>query len=136
MFRACGESNYALAVLLLALTQAWVSFRNPPTHPALPYARLCQDRRQFLCTFVGRLQTGSPDQIGLRTVGLRTLGRGHACHAPPKHCIYPQGHALSCLFTFRGGSMCLLLQAHPGSSATFSNPGKKNCGRFGRALFF
>ena len=34
--------------------------------------------------------------------------------------------------------MRLLFQAHqcPGSSATFSNPGKKNCGRFGRALLF
>ena len=34
--------------------------------------------------------------------------------------------------------MRLLFQAHqcPGSSATFSNPGKKNCGRFGLALFF
>ena len=34
--------------------------------------------------------------------------------------------------------MRLLFQAHqcPGNSATFSNPGKKNCGRFGRALFF
>ena len=32
-----------------------------------------------------------------------------------------------------GRSLHLLLQAHPcpGSSATFSNPGKKNCGRFG-----
>ena len=33
---------------------------------------------------------------------------------------------------FHGGSTHLLLQAHPcpGSSATFSNPGKKSCGRF------
>ena len=40
--------------------------------------------------------------------------------------------------SYSRGSTHLLFQAHqcPGSSATFSNPGKKNCGRFGLALFF
>ena len=58
--------------------------------------------------------------------------------APRKHCICRQGHALSCLFKFQGGQRASCFQAHqcPGSSATFSNPGKKNCGRFGLALFF
>ena len=80
--------------------------------------------------------------------GLCTLlvGRGHACH-PCTHCMHLQGRVLPCSFTGGQRTSCsrrtrgsthLLLQAHPcpGSSATFSNPGKKNCGRFGLALFF
>ena len=79
----------------------------------------------------------SPDLLVSGPLGVGT----HA--APRKHCICMQGHALCCLVKILGGqrasgSTRLLFQAHqcPGSSATFSNPGKKNCGRFGRVLFF
>ena len=83
-------------------------FLNPPTHPALPYALCKIGSRLSALSWVASgpfgLRTRSPDQLRSPDLdfGLRTLERGtHA--APPKHCIYKQGHALSCLFTFWGG---------------------------------
>ena len=70
----------------------------------------------------------------------RPRSAGWAWARMPRHartaCICKDTHCLA--LGFHGGSTHLLLQAHPcpGSSATFSNPGKKNCGRFGLALFF
>ena len=70
----------------------------------------------------------------------RPRSAGRAWARLPRHartaCICKDTHCLA--FKFHGGSTHLLLQAHPcpGSSATFSNPGKKSCGRFGLALFF
>ena len=135
MFRACCESTCAVAVLLLALT-----------HP--PYSVFYKaPKRGCKCTSVHGLRTNglrttwspdrswSPDHAGLgraaacpfltASSGL-LVGRGHACHMHALH-TFPR-HALSCLEVFRGATH-LLLQARPcpGSSATFSNPGKKNC---------
>ena len=70
----------------------------------------------------------------------RPRSAGWAWARMPRHartaCVCKDTHCLA--LEFHGGSTHLLLQAHPcpGSSATFSNPGKKNCGRFGLALFF
>ena len=70
----------------------------------------------------------------------RPRSAGWAWARMPRHArtayICKDTHCLA--LGFHGGSTHLLLQAHPcpGSSATFSNPGKKNCGRFGLALFF
>ena len=64
--------------------------------------------------------------------GLRTLGRGHACRAPPALHVHARTRIVL-PFHISGGQSASCSRR---TSATFSNPGKKNCGRFGRALFF
>ena len=93
----------------------------------------------------GPLTVSGP--LGLRTAhGLRImqvpqtpvcwLGVGTPA-TPCTRCMHLQGHALSCLAVSRGVNAPPAPGAPvPGSSASFSNPGKKNCGRFGLALFF
>ena len=59
------------------------------------------------CTSLACIRLGSPDQYrspDLESPDCRSpdLGAWARMPRPPKHCIYPQGHALSCLFTFQG----------------------------------
>ena len=103
VFRACGESNYAFAVLLLALTQTcgFISETHPPAlHCPMPgFARIDSSFSALSWVASGPILVSGPPVCGLLVSGPWGVGT-HA--APPKRCIYTEGHALSCLFTFRG----------------------------------